>query len=758
MARARKAQGWSGLRWLLLLGVPLLWCALERSGALTPAENRTIDWRFRARGEIRPPVRVIYADVDSRSLSEIGGWPWSRKYFARVAQALVNVAHVKAVGFDFVFSDLGISESADWRKIVAGNIEFGEFLSHGPPVVLGAAYGGWQYIDVLGRTRERSLPVVARETRPLDQIEPPELPAFETSPDPRQHRLYTPPFCGLIDTLDNGTRIVPAYAPSATRTYFHLSLELARLYWGLPPGSIRVGRNRIRFVRPDGATVATVPLLDRQFVEVNWFTRWNSPYTEHIEFADLYQVAQALNSRDPAQRASARAFFAKPDFRNAVVLVGPVDPLLHDLGPTSLDPEPVPRVGLYGNMLMTILSGRYLRHAPAWGSLALVLGLSLLTAILATLGGPRAVLAKFAAIMLVAAYVALAFWVFNRSQVLLPLVAPVGAAFTTSFAGLIWQVAEEQKAKGRIKGLFGTYLAPTVVEQMIESGRDPELGGHDAEVTAYFSDIQGFSSFSELLPASRLGELLNEYLTACTDIVQAQTGTLDKYIGDAVVAMFGAPVDAPDHAFRACLASQLVQRRLAELRDQWRREGDRWPPLVHQLRTRIGLNTGTCMIGNMGSRTRFNYTMMGDNVNLAARMESGARSWGVYTMCTEATRLACERHGGDRLVFRPLARLVVKGRIQPVPVHEIVGLREDVAAATRDGIALFEQGLARYYARDWDGALALFARSRDLEPNQPGREPGVSGNPSLVYLDLVARCKAVPPAADWDGRFIMQEK
>jgi adenylate cyclase len=494
-------------------------------------------------------------------------------------------------------------------------------------------------------------------------------------------------------------------------------------------------------------------------IEVNWFTHWNSPHTQHIEFAELYTYAAALVSQDEQERAAAKKFFANPEFKDAVVLVGPVDPLLQDLAPTSLDDHPVPRVGVHGNVLMTVLSGRYLRHIHEYLGVGLTLALSVVMAWLAITGGARAAFAKVAAVLLVAVYVAIAFHVFVRWQLVLPIIMPVGAAFTTSFAGLIWQVVEEQKAKGRIKGMFGTYLAPTVVEQMIDSGKDPELGGHDSEITAYFSDIQSFSSFSEVMPAAKLTELLNEFLTACTDIVQSERGTLDKYIGDAVVAMFGAPVDAPDHAYRACVASQVVQRRIAELREKWRGEGEKWPQLVHNLRTRIGLNTGTCMIGNMGSRTRFNYTMMGDNVNLAARMESGAKSWGVYTMCTDTTKVACVRHNADRLVFRPLGRIVVKGRSHPVPIHEIVGFKEDIDAPTLECIGLFEEALAKYYARDWDAALALFAKSNVLEPNQPGKTPGVVSNPSLVYLTRVVeetRAEALP--SDWDGRYVMHEK
>jgi adenylate cyclase len=165
------------------------------------------------------------------------------------------------------------------------------------------------------------------------------------------------------------------------------------------------------------------------------------------------------------------------------------------------------------------------------------------------------------------------------------------------------------------------------------------------------------------------------------------------------------------------------------------------------------------MIGNMGSTTRFNYTMMGDDVNLAARMESGAKSWGAYTMCSETTKLACEKHGGDHVVFRALGKIVVKGRSTAVPIYEIVGLKENVTAQTRECIALFEQGLAKYYARDWAGALALFSQSRELEPNVPGKTPGVVSNPSLVYLErVVPEAMEEPPSGDWDGRYVMKEK
>ncbi len=365
---------------------------------------------------------------------------------------------------------------------------------------------------------------------------------------------------------------------------------------------------------------------------------------------------------------------------------------------------------------------------------------------------------KMMAVLSAALYVAVSLMLFKAGNLIIPVVAPLCAAVTTSGAGLHWQIVEEQKQKGRIKGMFGTYVSPALVERMVSSGEEPRLGGIEENITAYFSDIQSFSSFSEKLSPSRLVDLMNEYLSACTDIVQAEGGTLDKYIGDAVVAIYGAPLALPDHPLRACVAALRVHRRVDELREKWRREGDSWPDIVHGLQTRIGLNTGSAVVGNMGSNTRFNYTMMGDNVNIAARMESGAKSWGVYSMCTEATRAECERIEPGRVVFRRLGKITVKGRAQPLPIHEMVALSERASDAMRECVALFEQGLERYYGRDWDGAIALFRRSEALEANGPGRAPESENNPSLVYIRIAGDCRSAPPPADWDGVYHMKEK
>jgi adenylate cyclase len=305
--------------------------------------------------------------------------------------------------------------------------------------------------------------------------------------------------------------------------------------------------------------------------------------------------------------------------------------------------------------------------------------------------------------------------------------------------------------------MFGSYVSPELVERMVDSGEEPGLGGEKSRISAFFSDIQGFSSFSEKLEPEDLVELINEYLGGMTDILIEEGGTLDKYIGDAIVAFFGAPVHYNDHAHRACVTAHKIQIRQAQLREKWKNEGDKWPEIVWEMQTRIGINTGEVITGNMGSSKRFNYTMMGDDVNLAARCESGAKSYGVFTMVTGQTRSESEEIT-DRCVFRMLDRIVVKGRTKPVEVHELVGFRDQLSDSDFQCIDLFERGLTAYFKQDWNEASKLFTESSKLEKFKPGGVLKNPTNPSLVMLDRIEQLSTDKLPADWDGVYIMKTK
>jgi adenylate cyclase len=253
---------------------------------------------------------------------------------------------------------------------------------------------------------------------------------------------------------------------------------------------------------------------------------------------------------------------------------------------------------------------------------------------------------------------------------------------------------------------------------------------------------------------------MNEYLTAMTNILQEERGTLDKYIGDAIVGMYGAPIPMDDHAYQSVKTALLMQARQLELRDKWSTEAEKWGAcheLVSKMQTRIGCNTGTATVGNMGALDRFNYTMMGDMVNLAARCESGAKAYGAYIMITEETKEAATPTKDD-IAYRYLDKIVVKGRSQPVAMYEPTGFKNDLTQETQDCLDCFQQGIDKYLLQDWNGALKMFEKAKGFEPNKPGVTPGVKDNPSMILLDRCQVMKDNPPGDDWDGVYIMTSK
>lgn len=415
----------------------------------------------------------------------------------------------------------------------------------------------------------------------------------------------------------------------------------------------------------------------------------------------------------------------------------------------------MPGVEMHANAIQTILSSKHIYHLSPWINLLILLGLITLVVLLTR---------RFAGIWGFAFYlllsvgvIGLTLYEFLQYNYVLDVVAmlmslTVGYITTQSYEYVI-----ERREKRRIRNLFSSYVSPDVVNEMVEEGKEPELGGDEVYITAFFSDIESFSSFSEQLPAKKLVGLINEYLSDMTNILTEHGGTLDKYIGDAIVALFGAPVPQEDHAYKACVVSQLMQYRLSELRDKWRSEGEKWPEIVHNMRNRIGINTGTMVTGNMGSESRFNYTMMGDNVNLAARCESGAKQFGVYTMVTKSTKEEAEQYG-DRCVFRYLDRIVVKGKTEPVEVFEIMGLRDRITDSQLACKEKFEQGIEAYQQREWDRAIALFKESAELEYFTPHDDSFIHTNPSLVYIDRCEVMKENPPSEDWNGVYVMKSK
>jgi adenylate cyclase len=301
----------------------------------------------------------------------------------------------------------------------------------------------------------------------------------------------------------------------------------------------------------------------------------------------------------------------------------------------------------------------------------------------------------------------------------------------------LYRVFFEEQEKRKIRGAFQQYVSPEVIRRLLT---DPErVQPRKTEVTVLFSDIRGFTTISEKLDAQELAGLLNAYLTDMTKIIFRHQGTLDKYIGDAVMAIWGAPFDAPDHAAKCCAAAAEMLSKLADLQKDWRARG--YP----ELDIGIGINTGIASVGNMGSSLRYGYTALGDSVNLASRLEGLNKEYGTRIVVSESTRREIQT---DDLIFRELDLIRVKGKLQPVTIFEMLSL-EAAANGGKELVELFERGREAYKRQEWRVAKSLFEEVLQRWPED---------SPAQIFL---ARCNeylAAKPADDWDGVYEMKRK
>lgn len=407
-----------------------------------------------------------------------------------------------------------------------------------------------------------------------------------------------------------------------------------------------------------------------------------------------------------------------------------------DLGNIPLQKD-YPMCGLHGNVINTFLTGQFIKLLPDKLELLFLIIFGLMTGF----SVPKFKIANGAAFCLfqIVFYSLCAYYLFSKSFILINLFTPLFVIVFTYLIISVLRFIYEEKQKKFIKSAFGQYLAPVIVEQI---SRDPsrlKLGGERKICTSYFSDVAGFSTISEHLTPEDLVALLNEYLTAMTDIIIANNGTIDKYEGDAIIALFGAPVDFEDHAARACFASIEMQKILVEMRGQWARQGK------DQLFVRMGLNSGPMVVGNMGSLQRMDYTMMGDTVNLAARLEGANKPYGTYTMISEYTYDMC----CNFIDVRELDKIRVVGKKEPVTVYELLDKKNCLKGKKTLVVESFMKSLELYKQKKWKEALKAFDITLKIDP---------SDKPSEVYLQRCVEFLKTPPPQDWDGVFVLKSK
>ena len=435
-------------------------------------------------------------------------------------------------------------------------------------------------------------------------------------------------------------------------------------------------------------------------------------------------------------------------WQDKVALVGTSLAGLFDLRNTPVQ-ETFPGVEIHANVINSILKNEFVKRTDQGQNFLSILLLAILVGVIS--GYPKKPFWGFA--VLTAG--ALCWMVFTYSQfmsgrIMWEVVRPTLSMALAQLGVFSYTFLVMDKDKRFLKNTFGTYISPKLIDQMIEEKTEPQLGGVEAIHTAFFTDIQSFSGFSEKLTPSELVELLNDYLTEMTDILLENKGTLDKYIGDAIVAFYGAPSPVNNHEYWACLTAIKMQDRLAELREKWQGEGERWPEIVHHMQNRIGINTGPMVTGNMGSATRMNYTMMGDTVNLAARLEASAKQYGVYIQVADESHKACK----DKFIWRDLDFVIVMGKTEPAQVFELIAEIGNMPPGYDKLLPAYDEALELYKNQEWAKAIDAFKASNELENMFPGRKT----NPSRIYIPRCEHYKNNNPGDDWDGVWTLTSK
>jgi adenylate cyclase len=713
-------------------------------------ELKTIDLRFTTRGKIEPGSKIVLAVVDEKSLENEGKWIWPRVKIADLVNNLSKFG-ARVIAFDIGFLEPdnkrmiqainAIQEEAKKSNIM--NHVFDQFLkdlehqsnddkllanaiiNSNAKVVLGYFFhmelpSSKHYNDSEVRIHEENIRGSRHKFVRFASAEAQNAPMIEAKMPQSNIKLISNTtdrsgFFNMLPDADGVVRRMPAVLKFNDMLYAPLSFMAASAYLD-DPVSVNVAEHGIEEIRIGQLAIPTDE-LGRTLINY----RGPEKTFPHISITDI------LNEN-----------ISEHVVKDKIVIVGATAVGIFDLRVTPLGTV-FPGLEIHANIVDSILAKDFLTQ-PAWTAIFDIMAI-IFAGIILGMVLPRAGVVSGAAagIILFFGYIFLCQYLFSAKGLILNMVYPLAVILVIYVAITAYRYLSESKQKRFIKDAFSTYLAPSVVSQLIQSPEKLVLGGEKRIITAFFSDVQGFTGIAEKLTPPELVELLNEFLTEMTDIVLSYEGTVDKFEGDAIIAFFGAPNPLENQEEVACMACIDMQKKLSQLRLKWNSEEK------PELKMRMGLCTGPAVVGNMGSKNRMDYTMMGDTVNTAARLEGTNKAYGIYTLVSESTFKAT----GDKIIGREIDYVYVFGKKDPLKIYEIVGYSDDVDDTIRETLASYGKGLNAYRDRHWNEAIHCFNQAL-------GSSPG--DGPSLTMLARCNTYKENPPPEDWNGTFTIRVK
>jgi len=706
---------------------------------LTHLELQAYDARARLFLSRTRDSRVVIVDIDEKSLNAEGHWPWGRDRLALLTRQLFEKYRIRAMGFDVAFpeddpsSGLPVLESIA-RGELRDDAQFQAFLQRARPTLdydrlFADEIGKWPVVlgFLLGASEQTSgtLPAPAFAAKTLSSAEYRYFSATGYSGNTAALQASATAAGHLYPALDPDgvTRSVPMFVRVGDGFFESMSLALLRISLGNAP--IRLKTTTVDTgERPQG-WIRFIHVGDEVRIPLDYKMAALVPYRDR----GAYRYVSATDVL--------RGNVGADELKDTIVIVGTSAQGLVDVRATPTR-EDLPGVEVHANLVTGALDNT-IKFRPSE-----VLAIAVLTILL--VGLPLALLMPRLSALVSTLVFAVVFslvlganlWAWQAKNFVLPIAGALLMLTGLYVLNMVYGFFAETRSRRLITGLFGTYVPKEIVAEMARHPGDHTMSGKSRQMTVLFSDIRDFTSISEGLSPERLKNLMNTYFTKMTLSIQDRRGTVDKYIGDAIMAFWGAPLADAQHATHALECALDMQKALRELDPDFVKKG--WPVL----HIGVGLNCGRMSVGDMGSAFRRSYTVMGDAVNLASRLESLTKEYGVGILVSE--NIVRE---APSFVYREVDKVRVKGKLEGIAIFEPVGRKGEVDARVIEEIDRFHEVLAHFREQRWDDAER---RLDDLARASPRTKL------YKLYLDRIAHYRAQPPAADWDGVWVFTTK
>lgn len=713
--------------------------ASPRFEVIDRIENYLYDVRIRLTMPGTVDDRIVIIDIDEASQAELGQWPWPRNTLAAIVDQLFDLYGIRVLGLDALFAeaeetsaerviadlaasgianDPAVREELDrLRAELDSNIRFAESF------IARDVITGFVFKDALSDNEPETTGALPQAIVRSDAIRDVSVPFVEAAgfagnlPDLQDNAIAGGFFDSPLIDADGVFRRAPLVQRYRGDLYPSLALAVARLALGSPEVALRFADNADG--RMSGIDLEYFQLGDA-FIPVNQQVAVFIPYRGPQESFPFISAKDVLSGAAP-----------KELLQNKIALLGASAAGLLDLRSTPVGQRYI-GVEAHANLVAGLLDNN-IRQQPAYADgleFSLLLVIAVLTALLLPRLAPLSALGFVVVILF--ATMAGNLWLWSSLGLVVPLASLLVYTLLASMLQITYRFFVEQRNKRHLSNVFGQYIPPALVEEMDESGEEVSLEGESREMSVLFSDVRGFTTISEGLDATELTRMINEFLTPFTYAVQSHRGTIDKYMGDCVMAFWGAPLADEEHARHALLTAFDMLAAVETLDEPFEKKG--WPAI----RVGVGIASGEMNVGNMGSEFRIAYTVMGDTVNLGSRLEGLTKQYGVDIIVNDKTASLV-----PDFTFRELDLVRVKGKYEPVAIFEPLGPKAAISAEAAAELKLYVQALEAYRQQQWQLAFDSFQTLRE-------RNDALLYN---VYLDRIERFMGEPPPDDWDGVF-----